>query len=148
MAVFSKKVVINQRVEAVFAYLNDQQNHAQLNPHNFRDFKVTSTSRIGVGAQARFMLKTGAFHEQVIISVTKSEPPTLLIEEGVLKDATFQVSWHLTSLAARQTELMLTCEYNVSGTVGLFGGLIEKAFVRIYARVLDNLSQQLALASA
>ncbi len=140
---FSASVTINRPIEEVFAFLNDQHNHATLNEHNFRDFKVISVQSAGVGAQAEFVLKTGVFHEQVQIEITGSEPPHWLIEEGQLKEGRFRVTWRLSPLSPSQTKLELTTEYKANALAALFEKRIQQAFVRIYGRLLNDLAQKL-----
>jgi carbon monoxide dehydrogenase subunit G len=141
---FSASVIISRPVDQVFEFLNNQRNHATLNQHNFRDYRVVSPQSSGTGARAQFVLKTGAFQEQVEIQVVQSDPPHQLVEEGQLQGNPFRVNWQLTPLGPSQTRVELTTEYQVGGAAALFGGVIQKAFVRIYGRLLADLEQKLA----
>ena len=42
MGKFSASVSLNCPVEKVFDFLNDQRNFVDLNPHNFRNYRVVS----------------------------------------------------------------------------------------------------------
>ncbi len=144
MGLFSASVTLNCSPSVAFDFLNDQRNHANLNPHNFREFRVTSPDSRGVGAAAEFELKTGPFREQVHIEVTTSEPPALLVEEGHLNGGTFRTTWQFRPLDTARTELELTTEYTTSNPLaGLLTNEIQKAFARIYTRLLQNLVVQL-----
>ncbi len=143
MGKYNASIIINRSSQEVFTFLNDQRNHATLNPHNFREFQVTSPQPVGRGAKARFILKTGSFTEPVQLQVTTSQPPTLLIEEGRLKQGGFRAIWQLSAVAPNQTKVELTTEYQTGGITALFGGVIQKAFERIYGRLLLDLQQKL-----
>lgn len=144
MGKFSACVTINRPAQEVFDFLNDQRNHATLNPHNFRNYRVLSGHSSGVGARSQFVLKTGAFEEAVEVQVTHSQPPTLLVEEGRLKEGRFRTNWRLIPINDSQTDLELTTEYQADGAAALFGGVIQKAFIRIYERLLTDLARKLA----
>jgi len=140
----SASITLNRSIEEVFDFLNDQRNHANLNRHNFREFKILTPNSTGAGARSQFLLKTGAFEERVQLRVTTSKPYHLLVEEGHLKGGTFHLSWRLTPVSPSQTHLVLVTEYQPSGPAAFFEGVIQKAFVRIYTRVLTDLAQKLA----
>ena len=144
MKIVSASVTLNCSAQQVFDFINDQRNHARLNPHNFQDYRVVSPQSVGVGARSQVVLKTGAFREEVILEVTGSEPPRLLIEEGHFKEGQFRVSWQLTPLGPAQTSLEIQTEYHTTSLLApLLTDQINRAFVRIYKRLLTDLAAQL-----
>ncbi len=139
MGKFSATVSLNSPIQKVFDFLNDQRNFTDLNPHNFRDYRVVSSQSIGVGARSEFALKTGVFREPAHLEAITSESPSLLIHEGYLSDNPYRTTWKLSPVSPTQTELELTTEYEISGPVVLLSGRIQAAFERIYKRLLTDI---------
>ena len=140
----SASVVLNCSAQAVFDFINDQRNHARLNPHNFQDYQVLSAQSVGAGVRSRFLLKTGSFREAVELEVADSQPPVRLVEQGHFKEGQFRVSWELTPLGPSQTEVNVHTEYTTSSLLApLLTDTINRAFVRIYKRLLTDLATQL-----
>ncbi len=140
----SARVVLNCSVEVAFDFINDQKNHATLNKHNFHQYTITTPDSIGTGVHSRFVLQTGAFRETGELTVTGSDRPHRVIEEGRLNEGKFKVSWELTPLADDQTELEITTEYMTdNGLASLMSEIINRAFVRIYTRLLTELAARL-----
>jgi len=143
MGKFSATVSLNSPIQKVFDFLNDQRNFTDLNPHNFRDYRVVSSQSVGLGARSDFTLKTGVFQEPARLEVITSEAPNLLIHAGYLSDNPYRTTWKLRPVNSLQTELELTTEYEVSGPVVLLRGRIQAAFERIYKRLLTDIVQKL-----
>lgn len=143
MKQFSASLTLKCPAEMVFAFINDQRNFKDLNPHNFQNYRVVSSDSVGIGARSQFELKTGVFHEAAQLKVTTCEPPALIVQEGTLGNRPFRTSWRVKPISNAESEVELTTEYSMDGFATLFEKRIQAAFVRIYTRLLTDLAHQL-----
>lgn len=144
MKQFSATIELHCAATQVFTFLNDQCNFRDLNRHNFQNYRVVSSDSVGVGASSQFELKTGVFHEAAQLKVTISEPPTLIVQEGLLGNRPFRTTWKIQPRTEMETELELITEYSLEGPAALLNKRIQSAFVRIYTRLLTDLAHHLA----
>jgi uncharacterized protein YndB with AHSA1/START domain len=86
MARIEGEVTIARPVEVVFDYVADQSNEPQYNPNMVRAEKVTA-GPIGTGTTFRSAVRSAGRTAEMVIEVTRYDPPRLLASSTTMKQA-------------------------------------------------------------